>query len=178
MSSSSPSGSWQDRRFMFPTGREVHEGSRRMSQSSSKSDDLAVPPAAAAPAAAAGAAPVSALPDYPVVEKKVLSNPDAWGGDRRFMGMLGKEVHQPARRMSGGSGGAAKPTVDAASPPPKSSASPPASSGGGIAGAIAGRRRVCTFPIVFFSPVPSSLIPHCTIDCEPEEQIRGDFDCD
>src|SRR6201995_2043779 len=87
----------------------------------------------ATPAAAVEATP--ALPEYPVVDKKVLSNPDAWGGDRRFIGRTGKEVHEPARRMSGSA--AAKPEVV-----PKSASPPATSSGGGIAAAIAGRRRV------------------------------------
>ncbi|OAP65182.1 hypothetical protein AYL99_01154 [Fonsecaea erecta] len=139
MSSSSSSSSWQDRRFMFPAGREVHEGSaaRRMSGSSG-SDKTADSPIltnatpSAAAAAAAGATP--ALPDYPVVDKKVLSNPDAWGGDRRFMGMGAREVHVPARRLSGS--GANKPAEV-----PKASSPPATSSGGGVAAAIAGRRR-------------------------------------
>ncbi|OAL39964.1 hypothetical protein AYO20_00877 [Fonsecaea nubica] len=138
--SSSSSSSWQDRRFMFPAGREVHESTARRLSGSSGSDKTAdspiltnATPAAAAAAAAAGATP--ALPDYPVVERKVLSNPDAWGGDRRFMGMAGKEVHEPSRRLSGSS--AAKP----ADVLPKASSPPATSSGGGIAAAIAGRRR-------------------------------------
>ncbi|OQU98750.1 hypothetical protein CLAIMM_04485 [Cladophialophora immunda] len=138
--SSSSSSSWQDRRFMWQTGREVHEG-RRMSGSSGsdKTADSpvltnATPAAAAAAAAAAAVGTTPALPDYPVVDKKVLSNPDAWGGDRRFMGMGGKEVHEPARRMSGSS--ANKPAEL-----PKASSPPATGSGGGIAAAIAGRRR-------------------------------------
>jgi hypothetical protein len=89
----------------------------------------------AVPAADTAATP--ALPEYPLVDKKVLSNPDAWGGDRRFIGRAGKEVHEPARRPSGSS--TTKPEVV-----PKSSSPPAASTGGGggIAAAIAGRRRV------------------------------------
>ena len=126
------SGSWQDRRFMFPSGKEVHEGSRRMS-GSTPSDTTSSAMTDAAPAAGTG----STLPDHPVTEKKVLSNPDAWGGDRRFVGVRGaREVHEPARRMSGSS--ETKPAGA-----PKSSSPPATGSGGGIAAAIAGRRRVC-----------------------------------
>ncbi|ETI23902.1 hypothetical protein G647_05709 [Cladophialophora carrionii CBS 160.54] len=130
------SPTWQDRRFMFPVGKEVHQGStRRMSGSSASSATAAAESPVltnAVPAAGTDATP--ALPEYPLVEKKVLSNPDAWGGDRRFMGRAGKEVHQPARRPSGSS--ATKPEVV-----PKSSSPPATSTGGGIAAAIAGRRR-------------------------------------
>ncbi|KIW90052.1 uncharacterized protein Z519_09483 [Cladophialophora bantiana CBS 173.52] len=131
----SSSSSWQDRRFMWPTGREVHEGSTRRMSGSSGSDKTADSPVLtnAAPATAAGATP--ALPDYPVVEKKVLSNPDAWGGDRRFLGMSGREVHEPARRMSGSSANKPAEVPKASSP---TAMSPP---GGGVAAAIAGRRR-------------------------------------
>ncbi|KIY02096.1 uncharacterized protein Z520_02234 [Fonsecaea multimorphosa CBS 102226] len=131
--SSPPSSSWQDRRFMWPAGREVHEGSVRRMSGSSGSDKTAESPVLnnATPATDAGP---PALPDYPLVEKKVLSNPDAWGGDRRFIGRIGREVHEPARRLSGSS--ASKP-ADV----PKASSPPATSSGGGIAAAIAGRRR-------------------------------------
>lgn len=86
---------------------------------------------------AAPAAASPALPDHPVTEKKVLSNPDAWGGNRLFMGSAGKEVHEPARRPSASS--ATKPTVV-----PKSGSPPATGAGGGLAAAIAGRRRVRT----------------------------------
>jgi hypothetical protein len=133
------SPSWQDRRFMFPAGKEVHEGSaRRMSGSSAATAESPVL------TNAAPAAPTQALPEYPVVEKKVLSNPDAWGGNRLFMGRAGKEVHEPARRPSGSS--STKPEVTA---PPKSS-SPPAP--GAISAAIAGRRRVCFQTLPRLSP--------------------------
>jgi len=116
---------------MFPAGKQVHEGSaRRLSGSSSASADSPVL-TTAVPAAEVAATP--ALPEYPLVDKKTLSNPDAWGGNRLFMGRAGKEVHEPARRPSASS--ATKPEVV-----PKSS-SPPANAGGGIAAAIAGRRR-------------------------------------
>ncbi|EXJ62234.1 hypothetical protein A1O7_02667 [Cladophialophora yegresii CBS 114405] len=132
------SPTWQDRRFMFPAGKEVHQGSTRRMSASSASSATAESPVLtnATPAAAAGAGTdaTPALPEYPVVDKKVLSNPDAWGGDRRFMGRAGKEVRQPARRPSGTS--AARPEVV-----PKSSSPPATNAGGGLAAAIAGRRR-------------------------------------
>jgi len=117
---------------MFPAGKEVHEGSaRRMSGSSSTTADS---PVLTNATAAAAAAATPALPDHPLTERKVLSNPDAWGGNRLFMGRSGKEVHEPARRPSGSS--ATKPEVV-----PKSSSPPATNIGGGVAAAIAGRRR-------------------------------------
>ncbi|KIW70569.1 hypothetical protein PV04_02827 [Phialophora macrospora] len=130
------SPTWQDRRFMFPAGKEVHQGSTRRMSGSSSSSAPAESPVLTNAAPAAEIAGTPALPEYPLVEKKVLSNPDAWGGDRRFMGRAGKEVHEPARRPSGSS--ATKPEVV-----PKKSSSPATGTGGGggIAAAIAGRRR-------------------------------------
>ncbi|EXJ95113.1 hypothetical protein A1O1_00232 [Capronia coronata CBS 617.96] len=134
---SSPPSSWQDRRFMFPAGKEVHQGSRRYSQSSGKDD--------AGNTSAAAAFPPPLLPDTDATNAasttaesgKVLPR---WDGDRRFMFPAGKEIHQPARRLSSSSSASSSgdKKVDA---PTKTSASPPKSSGGGVAAAIAGRRR-------------------------------------
>ncbi|KAJ9502485.1 hypothetical protein H2202_001606 [Exophiala xenobiotica] len=139
MSSSSSSSSWQDRRFMFPAGREVHQGSRRYSGSKESADPttgLATSPSdATTPTMATTTAPppTPADADAPTsMIGKVL--PAAWDGDRRFMGTTPKVIHEgPAARR--GSQSSDK------SAPIKSSASPPASPGAGIAAAIAGRRR-------------------------------------
>lgn len=153
------SPSWQDRRFMFPAGKEVHEGSaRRMSGSSATSAESPVLTSAVPVGGAAVAGATPAMPEYPVVEKKILSNPDAWGGDRRFMGRTGKEVHEPARRLSASS--ASKPVMEV----PKSSSPPAQSSGGGIAAAIAGRRRVShKFHIPEILSSTKSSTPHKSI---------------
>ncbi|KAJ9616846.1 hypothetical protein H2200_000566 [Cladophialophora chaetospira] len=146
------SPTWQDRRFMFPAGKQVHEGSkRRPSGSSSTSADSPVLTNATPPAEAAA---TPALPDHPVTEKKVLSNPDAWGGNRLFMGRAGKEVHEPARRRSSASSGP-KPEVV-----PKSSSPPATNTGGGIAAAIAGRRRSSASQGGVFSGLMASKSGH------------------
>ncbi|EXJ90105.1 hypothetical protein A1O3_03174 [Capronia epimyces CBS 606.96] len=139
--SSSP-GSWQDRRFMFPAGKEVHQGSRRFSQSSDK--DVPPPVTAAAVATTADAAPAPpSLATAPADDSATAAQSTGqalprWEGDRRFMFPAAKEIHQPARRMSSSSTSSGEKKAGA---PTKPSTSPPASSGGGIAAAIAGRRR-------------------------------------
>jgi hypothetical protein len=164
MSSSSSSSSWQDRRFMFPAGREVHQGSRRYSGSKESADPttgLATSPSdATTPTTATTTAPPPTPADGEAPTSmigKVL--PAAWDGDRRFMGTTPKEIHQPpaARRGSQSSDKSAR---SAAGAPIKSSASPPASPGAGIAAAIAGRRRVCLWQ-THLLPLPlPSLPPH------------------
>ncbi|KAL2414709.1 hypothetical protein ABEF95_004801 [Exophiala dermatitidis] len=141
------SSNWQDRRFMFPAGKEVHQGSRRYSGSQPKentsSASSAPPPTPAAPAAPAtdtntitDVTNASADSGSGGSSGKVLPR---WDGDRRFMFPAPREIHEPAqpRRMSGSSGDKKAGTGAAASSPPKSSTS----SSGGIAAAIAGRRR-------------------------------------
>lgn len=138
---SSPS-SWQDRRFMFPAGREVHQGSRRYSGSKGSDTDsnttlspttsnTAPPPPAPTPIA-----------EEPPTTSSIVHPP--WEGDRRFMFPAAKEVHQPAVRRGSGSQSSADKSAaaNAAASPTRTSGSPPTSSGGGIAAALAGRRRV------------------------------------
>ncbi|KIW54662.1 hypothetical protein PV05_07009 [Exophiala xenobiotica] len=137
---SSSSSSWQDRRFMFPAGREVHQGSRRYSGSKESADpaSLATSPSTMTTPTTTAPPPTPADTEAPTMIGKILPS---WDGDRRFMGTTPKEIHQgPARRGSQSSEKSAG-AAGASGGPIKSSASPPTSPGGGIAAAIAGRRR-------------------------------------
>lgn len=143
---------------MFPAGKEVHQGSRRFSQSSGKDEPsaaAALPPTAAAPPSTTD----NSITDMTNVGSsggesgKVLPR---WDGDRRFMFPAAKEVHQPGRRMSGSS-----PSYSSdkkSDVPIKTSASPPKSSGGGIAGAIAGRRRVSPYHFLLWPLLGASQL--------------------
>lgn len=138
---SSSSGSWQDRRFMFPAGKEVHQGSRRYSQSSGK--DVPASSTASADAVAAAPPPPAAAPadDSTTGSTATGQAMPRWDGDRRFMFPAAKEIHQPARRGSSSSTSSASGEKKVDAPTKTSASPPPASSGGGIAAAIAGRRR-------------------------------------
>ncbi|KAJ9632915.1 hypothetical protein H2204_007483 [Knufia peltigerae] len=144
------SSSWQDRRFMFPAGREVHQGSRRYSGSNKDSDpSVSTAAAATASAVAADSAVIDSQPPPTTTTStstaaaamptgKILPS---WEGDRRFMGTVPREIHEGAgaRRNSQSSDKSTGSTGFAGAV--KTSASPPTSPGGGIAAAIAGRRR-------------------------------------
>lgn len=126
------SSSWQDRRFMFPAGKQVHEGSAGYTPAEKETPPTVIPTSTTT---ASGSPPAA----------KVLPS---WDGDRRFMFPSGKQVHEPGRRLSGSSGTSGKAvesTAKAASPPPASSSPQTA-----IANAIAGRRRVRPSPIEHF----------------------------
>lgn len=155
---SSSSSSWQDRRFMFPAGREVHQGSRRYSGSKESADpaSLATSPSTMTTPTTTAPPPTPADTEAPTMIGKILPS---WDGDRRFMGTTPKEIHQgPARRGSQSSEKSAG-AAGASGGPIKSSASPPTSPGGGIAAAIAGRRRVCGWQNTCTPPLPPSLPP-------------------
>ncbi|KAK4941033.1 hypothetical protein LTR10_018954 [Elasticomyces elasticus] len=131
------SPSWQDRRFMFPAGREVHQGSRRYSGSKDSDTDMTLSPTVSntGPPPPAPTPATELPPDLEPASPGRVHPP--WEGDRRFMFPAGKEVHQPAVRR-----GSQSSEKSAGSPGAvRTSASPPASSGGGIAAALAGRRR-------------------------------------
>ncbi|KIX07378.1 uncharacterized protein Z518_02031 [Rhinocladiella mackenziei CBS 650.93] len=122
------SPTWQDRRFIGTVPKEIHQGSRRYSATK---DTMSTPPTAAT-ALAAATIPTTSPADSTTPATKVFPT---WEGDRRFMGTVPKEIHEPARKSSFSG---AKP---AEVPKPASASPPPASTGGGIAAAIAGRRR-------------------------------------
>lgn len=129
----SSSSSWQDRRFMFPSGKQVHEGSTGFTPADKETPPTLIPTSITT---ASGGEPAA----------KILPS---WEGDRRFMFPSGKQIHEPGRRLSGSSGTSGKsvePTAKAA-PPAAASASPQAA----IANAIAGRRRVCDLSTELFS---------------------------
>ncbi|KIW18859.1 hypothetical protein PV08_03148 [Exophiala spinifera] len=135
------SPSWQDRRFMFPVGREVHQGSRRYSGSKGSADLSTSTGSDGATAATAGvldSPPATTAATATTASTGKVFPP--WEGDRRFMGTVPREIHEGARRNSQSSDkstGSTSSGVGAV----KTSASPPTSPGGGIAAAIAGRRR-------------------------------------
>jgi len=116
------SSSWQDRRFMFPTGKEVHQGSSGYVPTEKETPPTVIPTSTSPPAS---------------TEKVIPS----WEGDRRFMFPTGKQIHEPARRLSASSGtsGKAAESATKATAAPATAASPQSA----IASAIAGRRRVC-----------------------------------
>ena len=134
----SSSSSWQDRRFMFPAGRQIHEGSSSYvppPAGAAQSPPVSIPSTTTSTSGASGSPPSSG---------KILPS---WEGDRRFMFPTAKELHQPGRRLSGSSG-SDKSTASAAAKataPVASAASSAASAvTNPIANAIAGRRRVST----------------------------------
>ncbi|KAL6252702.1 hypothetical protein RBB50_000421 [Rhinocladiella similis] len=140
---SSSSSSWQDRRFMFPSGREVHQGSRRYS-GSKDSDPASVLSTStdSATASAAAAAPSAVLDSQPTTAVSAGKILPSWEGDRRFMGTVPKEIHEgAAARRSSQSSDKSTGSAGFGGSAVRTSASPPTSPGGGIAAAIAGRRR-------------------------------------
>ncbi|KEF60200.1 uncharacterized protein A1O9_05050 [Exophiala aquamarina CBS 119918] len=114
------SSSWQDRRFMFPSGKEVHQGSPGYTPAEKEKPPTIIPTSTSPPAS---------------TEKVIPS----WEGDRRFMFPSGKQLHEPARRLSASSGtsGKAAESTTKAAPASATAASPQTA----IANAIAGRRR-------------------------------------
>ena len=123
------SSSWQDRRFMFPAGKQVHQGSSTYTPLEKEDPPVTIPSSTVE----SGSPPTSSSPG------KVIPS---WDGDRRFMFPSGKQIHEPARRASE-SGGSSGGKVTAATP---KAASPPQSTQTSIASAIAGRRRVRRSP--------------------------------